>query len=314
MKQNIKIRKFRYDDWRQIIWLWNHTLPADPITENIFHKWLLTDPNFDPEGFRILEAEGEIKAAAIGWNQVANGLLDNSIGENRDKGFLFPLLIEDTDQGRAYGQALLEDLDYYFKISGKRMICVKGLMALFPDGADVTMSSVYIDNGFRITGKLFSMRADIYKFSMDNQLRNHMLALQQEGFSFVPYYPDDTSEIIDFFKRENNLFRFEFQKKLQWGAPHDEFLFVKKGKEVVGFCQHNHYGMQPERVGPFMVAKSMQGRKIGQIMVARFLEILSHKGFRNVYFNTSEEKYVGFYARNGFKTFREKYTLQKEIK
>jgi GNAT superfamily N-acetyltransferase len=314
MKQNFKIRKFKPEEWRKIIQLWNHTLPGDPITEDIFHKWLLTDPNYDPEGFRVLESEGEIKAAAIGWNQVANGILDNSIGENREKGFLFPLLIEDSDPGKAYGQALLEDIDRYFERSGKKMICVKGLMALFPDGADVGMSSVYTDNGYRITGKLSSMRADIYKFSMDSPVRNHMLALEQEGFSFIPYHPDDTSHIMDFFIRENNLFRFEFQKKLQWGAPHDEFLFVKKGKEVVGYCQHNHYGMQPERVGPFMIAKSMQGRKIGQVMVARFLEILAHKGFRTAYFNTSEEKYVHFYARNGFRTFREKYTLLKEIR
>lgn len=313
MKQNTKIRTFRPDDWRQIIRLWNHTLPADTITESIFHKWLLTDPNFDPEGFRVLTDEGEIRAAAIGWHQVENKPLDNSREENRDKGFIFPLMIENSESGKAYGHALLEDADRYFRKLAKRTIIVKGMMALFPDGADKTLSSVYTENGFRVTGRLSSMRADIYNYKIDDFIREHIAFLENEGFSFTSYKPDDLSEIMNFFIRENNTFRFEFQKKLQWGAPHDEFLFVKKGKEVVGYCQHNHYGMQPERVGPFMIAEAMQGQKIGLAMVARFLEGLSHKGFRNVYFNTSEDKYVNFYARNGFKTFREKVTLQKEI-
>jgi len=311
----MEIRKFKPEEWRKIIQLWNRTLPGDPITENIFVKWLLTDPNYDPNGFRVLESNGEIKAAALGWHQVANSIFGNSPSENKKKGFLFPLLIEDSGEGVKYGEALLNDMDQYFRKHDKSIIQIRGLMALFPDGVDSDMCPVYIKNDFSVVEKIHSMRVDLYKFQIDESIQERINTMEKEGFTFVHFNSDDLTAIMDFFSEETPpIFRFEFQKKLQWGAPHDEFMFVKKGNEVVGFCQHNHYGQQPERVGPFMVARSVRGQKIGQALVAKFLESMAFKGFRTAYFNTSEEKNTHFYAKNGFKTFREKSALQKELK
>ena len=157
------------------------------------------------------------------------------------------------------------------------------------------------------------MKADLYKYRIDPGIKDHILEMEKEGFTFVNYHPDDMPAILDFFTEENNEFRAEFQKKLQWGAPHDEFLFVKKGEKVVGYCQHNHYGYQPERTGPFIVAGSMRGKKTGQAMVARLLESMAFKGFHCAYFNTCEKHLCDFYAKNGYRVFREKWVLQKSL-
>lgn len=87
----MEIRKFKPEEWRKIIQLWNRTLPGDPITKSIFHKWLLTDPNYDPDGFRVLESGGEIKAAAIGWHQIANSIFRQQSGRKQIQGvFISP--------------------------------------------------------------------------------------------------------------------------------------------------------------------------------------------------------------------------------
>ena len=205
-------------------------------------------------------------------------------------------------------------MDNYFREHGKKTICIRKLMALFPDGVDSNMCPLYINNGCRVVEKIYSMRVDLYKFRIDARIQERIVVMEKEGFTFTHYNSDDMSVIMDFFIGEGSPgFRFEFQKKLQWGAPHDEFLFVKKGKEVTGFCQHNHYGQQPERTGPFMVAKSMRGQKIGQAMVAKLLESMAYKGFMSAYFNSCDEGLSHFYAKTGYKIFREKYALQKEL-
>lgn len=309
----MKVRKFKPEEWRKIIQLWNRTLASDPISEDIFHKWLLTDPNYDPDGFRVLESGGEIRAAVIGWYQITNSIFSNSLEENKDRGFIFPLLVDDTNEGFEYGNALLNDIDNYFREHRKRSIHINGLMPLFPDGADSNLCPLYLSNGYVKVGEIYSMRADLYRYCIDATIKGRILEMEKEGFTFTDYNSDDMPAILDFFIEENQEFRLEFQKKLQWGAPHDEFLFVKKGKKVVGYCQHNHYGYQPERTGPFMVATSMRGERIGQAMVAKLLESMAFKGFHYAYFNTCEKHLCDFYAKNGYRIFREKCVLKKSL-
>ena len=320
----MSLRKFKAGDWKKVVSLWNRTLWSDRIWEDLFLEQLLLDPNFDPDGFWVVEENGELKAAAIGWVRVAHLPLgieplgtDNKVEEDKDKGFLCPLLIEDSSEGIAHGQALLNVMEEYFRERKRKTIFTRGIgPSIFLNGVDKNiypgLYRLHVDNGYKVLHTHYSMRADLRGFRIEDRIKERIAALEKDKITFHPYNPDDLLSIREYFLKEFRSTMSTFKDKLRMKAPYDEFMIVKKDSQVVGYCQYNYYG-QPERVGPFGVAQSMRGHKVGQAMVAKLLEAMTRKGYQMAYFNYCTEENVKFYAKNGFTVFGEKSMLQKEL-
>ena len=313
------VRNFAPEDGKKAIALWNRTLWADPIPDELFQERLLLDPNFDPDGFWVIEEGGELKAGAIGICRVTDlpWGYENRAEEQKDLGFLFPLLIEDSPEGVEHGRALLNVVEDYFRARQRKTVSVCEYGPLFfPDGvAESVYPRLYhllIDSGYEVRSSHYSMRVDLCGFRIGDELRAIIAALEKEGIRFQPYSQDDLLAVRQFLSREFRGWLSHFANKIYAKAPCDEMVIVKQHDQVVGYCQYNYYG-QTERVGPFGVAQSMRGRKIGQAMVAKLLEAMTRKTYQTAYFNSCSEHNTRFYAKNGFKVFRKKSILRKVL-
>jgi GNAT superfamily N-acetyltransferase len=315
----MKIRNFEQKDLRGVIDLWNRTLWADRIYEDLFFEKFLLDPNFDKNGFFVIEENGILKAAAISFCRTFDqpwGFEGVSI-EQKNKGFLIPLLIEETREGIELGQVLLEKAENYLREKGRKLVSVCEYNPLFcVNGVDQKiypqMHSLFLDNGYNQSHISYSMKVDLDKFRISDETQEFISSLEKENITFNQYSPDDMLKIREFFMQEFPRWITHFMHKVHTKNPAEEMMFVKQGEEVVGYCQYNYYGQQ-ERVGPFGAAASMRGKKIGQAMVSKLLERMTCKGFKSAYFVSCAERVKGFYARNGFKVFKEKSVFEKQI-
>ena len=92
----------------------------------------------------------------------------------------------------------------------------------------------------------------------------------------------------------------------------DEAIVVRRGDEILGYCQYNYFG-EAERIGPFGIRADMRGRGLGVIMVSKLLDTMAMRGFKHVWFAATGERKLRFYGVNGLRVFRKKTVFEKEI-
>ncbi|OGV49804.1 MAG: hypothetical protein A2017_00950 [Lentisphaerae bacterium GWF2_44_16] len=315
----MKIRNLESNDWKKVITLWNQTLWADKIYEDLFIQKFLLEPNFDRNGFFVAEENGELKGAAISFCRVFDQPwgYEGLTAQQLDKGFLVPLLIKETPEGIELGRTLLEKAESYLKGKGRKTVSVCEYNPLFCiNGVDRNIypgiHALFTENGYTESRVSYSMKADLNKFKISDEILEIISSLERENITFIQYSPDEMLRIREFFMKEFPRFMGHFTYKIITKAPAEEMLFVKQGEEIVGYCQYNYYG-QPDRVGPFGVASSMRSKKLGQAMVAKLLERITCRGFQTAYFLSCRDELRHFYGKNGFEVFKGKSIFEKQI-
>ncbi|MBO9595699.1 MAG: GNAT family N-acetyltransferase [Niabella sp.] len=93
---------------------------------------------------------------------------------------------------------------------------------------------------------------------------------------------------------------------------HSEFYFALLGQEVVGYLKLNTGSAQTEikdnrslEIERIYVLQSFQGKKVGQLLYDKALQVARDKGLEYLWLGVWEEnqKAIRFYKKNGFAAF-----------
>ena len=104
----------------------------------------------------------------------------------------------------------------------------------------------------------------------------------------------------------------EEQLHKELSNPESEFYFAKDGQEVLGYLKINVGSAQTEckeenslEVERIYVSKDFQGKKIGQLLFQKGMELARQKHMDFVWLGVWEKntKAIRFYEKNGFKAF-----------
>ncbi|MBI3961601.1 MAG: GNAT family N-acetyltransferase, partial [Deinococcus sp.] len=95
------------------------------------------------------------------------------------------------------------------------------------------------------------------------------------------------------------------REKLLRSFDLDEFLIVRKGNEVLGWCQYDG-----EHFGPFGVAESLRGRKLGSVLFDKTVQRMKAKGLRHIWVAWTGGGAKRFYEQRGM-TVNRRHALMK---
>jgi ribosomal protein S18 acetylase RimI-like enzyme len=311
------VRRYQPRDESQMLALWNTALWADKISPESFREKVLLDPNIGEDGIFVAEDGGQFLGAAIAFVR-STDLPWGYEGKSRaasDKGFVLPVFPPPACCNDGVGPELLATAEDYLRSRQRTTISICGYYPLFlPDGIDGArypeLHGFLMDSGYHPHDTTYSMGCD---------LRNHRFAeepgrsrdrLGEEQITFSHYRPEHLLAVKRFLLGEFPAWISSFVYKVATRSPGHEMSLAIQGDEVVGYCQYNYYG-QTERVGPFGVSEKMQGKGVGQGLVAHLLESMAEGGLRFAYFGSTGRRQVKFYEKNGFAVYREKTVFEK---
>ena len=116
---------------------------------------------------------------------------------------------------------------------------------------------------------------------------------------------DDMRKYVD-----DNLSRAKLNAELD--NKESEFYFAATGNERIGYLKLNFGQSQTEvkaddgvEIERIYVCKEFQGKKVGQLLYEKAMEVAAQKGADYVWLGVWEEntRAIGFYGRNGFVEF-----------
>jgi mycothiol synthase len=313
------VRHYEPGDEAQVLRLWNAAWWADKTTAEFFQEKVLMEPNIGEEGLFVAEDHGRIIGAAnafvrstdLPWGYAGKSALFSK------KGFFFPIFPVVACGNDGVGSELLRAGEAYLHDRGRTIVSVCEYYPLFyPDGIDreryPELHSFFIANGYQPSDTSYSMSRDLRNHQFTAEACNLESRLAEEGISFTPYRPQYLIATRRFLLKEFPAWISCFAHKVVVRAPWHEMILAVQKDEVIGYCQYNYYGLV-ERVGPFGVARAMQGKGVGYVLVARLLGTMAECGYQLAYFCSAGQRQAKFYAKNGFTVFREKTIFEKSI-
>lgn len=105
--------------------------------------------------------------------------------------------------------------------------------------------------------------------------------------------------------------------------PNSVFYFAKEGEAIIGYLKLNFAGAQTElndgsavEIERIYVVKEYQGKKIGQLLYDKAIEVAKETEAAYVWLGVWEEnvKAIAFYNKNGFVPFdKHRFTLGEDV-
>lgn len=307
----MEIRSYRPGDEFNIIDLWNKCMIYDPVTKEVFAKKVLIDPNFNPEGAKVVETDGEIVgfiltiARCVRW-------WDYSLDEN--KGWMTALFVHPSYRRQGLGAALVKEGCEYLKGVGRKEVYVSNYSPnYFCAGVDEKSypgaMAFYCAMGFSVSEDVAGMAKDLHDFCIPEKILEKEKNIKEQGIEIKYLTWDLTFPTAQFFKKYFHNWAYFFHQKMASSCPLDEIVVtVLNGKEVLGYCQQLHGG----HVGPFGMAPELRGKGIGSVMLYKLLDRMLKNGDKYAWFSLTE-KAQNYYARAGFEITRQYKILKKEI-
>jgi ribosomal protein S18 acetylase RimI-like enzyme len=98
----------------------------------------------------------------------------------------------------------------------------------------------------------------------------------------------------------------------EWNDKNSQFYFAKEGEKILGYLKLNFGESQTElkdqralEIERIYVLKEFHGKKVGQVLFEKALEIAEEKNVDYVWLGVWEEnpRAINFYKKNGFQEF-----------
>lgn len=310
----MKIHAYRENDWQTLFRLYNECYVADRVSEKFFLEHLIMEPNFDAGGVFIAEENG-VETGAVAAQIITRNLSpwSDQVAKARGTGYMMPLICFTPEVGKA----LIAEAEKYFSEHGIVQVQAAAAGAyLFPDGIDEEtnplLGKILSECGYKQAGHHYSMRCDLHKWRISDAVAEKIRAGENAGITAKVCGLSDLPALRRFLTSGDLIARMQNVAQKLSRNELDEIVIIRSADEVLGYCQYNYYG-EPDRVGPFGIAKGHRGQGLGQIMVTKLLETMARRGFRSAWFASCTEANTHFYSKNGFERFRIKYLFTKQL-
>ena len=309
------VRGYRPDDEAAVLRVWNAALWHDPVNATTWRARVLLDPNFDPAGCLVAEAEGEVRGFLLSLTRRVPFFND---GLEPDRAWITAFGVEPGWQGRGLGGALLDAALARLRDLGRRTVAIAPYVPnYFTPGVDVTAYATGVEflthRGFETIERPISMRAELTGFRPPPAIAETAARLRAEGVEVRPVTPVDIVPVLEFIPRQ---FTWDWHREasgvlgdLFAGDPRPVGMLVAvQDGAVLGYAEH-----RGERFGPFGVDPALRSRGIGRVLLAATLTEMLKKGYHAAWFLWTGDDAARLYAQCGFHAVRRFAVLRRTL-
>lgn len=308
----VLIRRFRPEDQDALLSIWAESLWRDPISPDRFRTMVLLDPNLDPDGLLVAEADGRPVGMLV-------GLVQRTPTENaflHDKAYITTLFVAPEHQRQGIGGRLLDAALTWFRSQGKKMVLVSPYpytRHYFCPGVDVdAYASGYqflLKHGFEAYTRAAWMSTKLLDFRVTPEVKAIEAKLATKGVRVQPYAPQYLMGLLAFL---NETFPGDWpaliRERVERRVDDDETWIALEGERVIGYAQ-----FEQERFGPFGVSDACRGRKIGTVLFYRIVERMKAKGRKSLWLAWTGGDAQRFYERHGLVVDRDQAIMRKGL-
>ncbi len=315
--QDVVIRPIRTTDIKDIVALWNRTLPRDTINVQRFVNWLFVDPDFDPlslSGCWVAVKD----SAPIGFARaIVRTVPNDGLGLEEEDGWIPVIFIAPEEQRKGIGSRLMEKMLEYFKDSGRRRVWVCGNTGsapayMFPgiDKEAYTAGLKFFNKWeFVVDHEPVAMARSIIEFDYEHYYQAAWAEGTEEGVVIESVTPETVLPFLAFMRTYfpgdwNIAARAQLKKGLL-----GDILIARLDGEIVGYCQWDG-----EHFGPFGVREGLRGKRIGAKLFLEAVRRIKAADGRTVWFNWADPDAARFYERFGLGVTRRFAILRLDLK
>lgn len=300
--------------------LWNTALPADlRISERAAEFNTRPTPGAEQHGWLAVDGDGP--AGFV----LATAMRDAAaIGANAPQGWIDALAVRPERRGRGAGSGLLAAAEDWLKAHGCAGVSLGGSLRPFIPGlpAQLDNTAFFERRGWEgRRSRVWDVARDLAGFSAPDGTVTDAFPRARMATAA------DAAALGDFFTRAfSGRWRFEFEMHVREGGRLSDYAVIETAPGVIeGFCQTTQadslrpldrffHGDLPEpwgQAGPLGVSGTLRGTGLGLRVVNAALANLAARGVRGCVIDWTD--LVDFYAKFGFRPFREYIMLWKRL-
>ncbi len=288
--------------------LLHECLTADVISQDLFVRKVLLDPNFDSNGAFAAKHDGQVIGFLLAIAR-RHRLEDGP--DDRSRGYITLFAVGPSFRRKGLGTLLLDAGLHYLRERG----C--GSVHISPYAPDYWMPGVDVEAypgavafletaEFETTYSPLAMSAPLdEKIEIREPLRKKLERLRPQHVRVESYDPIHAPQINDFLRNQfpgdwQRYVRETMMDILMRRRPANDLLLAFEDDLLVGFAQH-----EGERFGPFGVATRCRGRGIGTHLLLKTMKVMEQKGLKRAWFMwTDDTTAERVYAPLGFRETR----------
>lgn len=312
---NMTVRPYRGADETALLTLWNASLTHDRIHAATFRTKVLLDPNFDPAGLLVAEANAHLIGFVLSLTRRVPLALQ---GLEPEVGWITAFGVHPDYRRQGIGRGLFAAALERLRGLGRRRVLISPYTPnYFAPGVDMAAYPAALAflqaSDWRVISTPISMRAELTGFQIPPEMTALQTRLEQEGIMVRPVEPTDLPDLMPFiaerFGWDWHRFAQEYLLAL-FGPGADDicFLVATQGEQIVGYCQARR-----ERFGPFGVATELRNRGIGRVLLFRCLAEMLARGFHCAWFLWTGADAARLYSLAGFREVRRFAVLKREL-
>lgn len=314
----IQYRSYQSGDEKQLVKVWNASLPADPITEKRFRNLVLLDANFDPKGMR-LAFNGEDLVGCVYAVRRLLPMFGVELEEN--DGWIPFFFVDKAHRNSGIGSHLIKEAIEFLKSNGRENVFFASyapnyILPGIDENAYPNAYQFLQAQDFKNLYSPIAMDRRLVDFELTSDIVELKGKREAEGYSFQTATDGDLYELIQFATHTFNPdWGRAIREGLLQGLPMERILVARFNKTVVGFCIYGGYEGIPERFGPFGVDPEQQGKGLGKLILNLCLQQMKSEGLHGAWFLwTGEKTSAGYlYKKTGFEITRTFHVMKKEI-
>ncbi len=313
------MRSFMGGDEVGILSVWNASLAFDPINMDVFITKVLCDPNFDPEGLIVAEAQGSVVGFCLA---IVRKVPMKGTDLELETGWITAFGVLPTWRGKGVGAGLLGGAEAFLKSKGRSVALVSPYAPNYfwpgvDHGAYPNAVRLLESLGYRTLYSPVAMDKNLVDFTVPEDVREVERARVAEGYRFATLDPSRVYELITFAdERFNPDWGRAVREAITAKVPREQmFIAVDPQGRIVGFSLFGCYGGAQDRFGPFGVDDGQRGKGLGKVLLYRTLEAMKAAGLHGAWFLwTAEGSPAGhLYARAGFTVTRRFQVMRKGL-
>ena len=312
---NVNFREFDpVADRKAIMELWNLCVTADPITDEIYDGQIIGDPNLDPAGCPIAEADGKIVGFAI---SSVRRTPNDGRGYELDRGWITVFMVHPDYRRRGIGTALIQHCVNFIRSKGRSTVYVCGLTGSSPKyffpGVDIKACAPAVKllekQGFLISHLAHHMERPLDDYSYPEEVRKIEEQLKSEGITVQMLERGEEKGLLEFLWHSFPGDWYRHVEIVMNGKPenHIRFFTAKMNGKIVGYC---HY--EEAHFGPFLVRFDLRSKNIGTVIFHKCVQLIKDNGHSKVWFGWADEPIpASFYRKNNMKEIRSYAMMRK---
>ncbi len=302
------IAPYRGKDLEAVVDLLQTSLHADAVTQELFIRRVLLDPNFHADGVPVARSAGKVVGVMV---SVAPRYPLEDEQTRPERGYITLMAVDPRYRRQGIGSQLLQRVLAFLHSRGCQTVLVSpygpGYWTPGVDEAAYPHAIAFLQaQGFRTVSRPLSMDASLVGgWAIPSWTLERCEELHKQGVRISPLAFHLLPDLLAFLRREfpgdwQSLVRRAAEQIAGGQRPPSDILLAHARGQVLGFSHHHG-----ERFGPFGVALKHRGRGIGAALLFHTLEVMRREGRHNAWFLWTDDATADrIYRAAGFRETR----------